>query len=92
MSETSPSGGSVLKGVAIGLACGVFLMVVIALSFTFWLVCIGVLQLVYIVPIISSYRKRGETETMKGLIIAAAIVLLLNAACDGFINPWSVRE
>jgi len=32
-----------------------------------------------------SYRRKGETETAKGLIIQAAIVAFLNAACWGIV-------
>ena len=43
----------------------------------------GFTQLVYIIPAIIHFKKRGETDTIKGLITAAALTLLGNAACWG---------
>lgn len=42
---------------------------------------IGILQLVYIVPIFRLLKRRGKRATAKGLIIAASITALLNATC-----------
>ncbi|SRR5579871_6662227 len=44
---------------------------------------IGLIQLVYVVPLYLSFKKQGKTETGKGLIIAASITALLNATCWG---------
>lgn len=44
----------------------------------------GVLQLVYVVPFYLYMRKK-EKATAKGIIIAASLVLLLNATCWGFL-------
>ena len=44
---------------------------------------IGAAQVVWIVPAALWYRKRGERETVKGILIAAGIVFLLNASCWG---------
>ena len=46
---------------------------------------IGITQLVYIVPAILFFRKRGRTGIVKGLIIGAAITFLLNVACFGYL-------
>jgi hypothetical protein len=45
----------------------------------------GVLQLVYVVPLYL-YMKKKETATAKGIIIAASLVILLNATCWGIIG------
>lgn len=45
----------------------------------------GVLQLVYVVPFYLYMRKK-ETATAKGIIIAASLVLLLNATCWGLLG------
>ena len=52
------------------------------------LMCMGLTQLVYMIPAILFSRKRGETETAKGLIIGASVTFLLNAAWSGlmFLN------
>src|SRR5713226_8350659 len=41
---------------------------------------IGVSQLVYMIPAILIARRKGETETAKGLIVGASLTFLLNAA------------
>ena len=46
---------------------------------------IGVSQLVYMIPVIFIARRKGETETFKGLIIGASITFLLNAACNALV-------
>jgi hypothetical protein len=49
------------------------------------LMALGLTQLVYIVPLILIARSNGRPGKVKGLIIAASITLLLNAAC------WSLN-
>jgi hypothetical protein len=45
----------------------------------------GVLQLVYVVPLYLYMRKK-ETDTAKGIIIAASLVILVNATCWGLLG------
>jgi membrane protein YdbS with pleckstrin-like domain len=50
---------------------------------------IGVVQAAWIVPLWRRYRAIGETETAKGLLIAAGIIFLLNAGCWGIVaTTW----
>jgi hypothetical protein len=51
------------------------------------LLWIGVAQLLWMLPAYVVYRRRGETETAKGLLIVTGLVFLLNASCWGFF--WS---
>ena len=44
---------------------------------------IGIIQLIYVLPLYFSFKKQGKTETGTGLIIAASITALLNATCWG---------
>jgi hypothetical protein len=46
---------------------------------------IGVVQVAWIVPMYLHFKRAGEMETAKGLLIAAAIVFLLNAGCWGLV-------
>ncbi len=46
---------------------------------------IGLSQLVYLMPAILIFRRRGDTETAKGLVIGASLTFLLNAACNGLL-------
>jgi hypothetical protein len=43
----------------------------------------GVLQYAWISPLYLRHKKRGETETAKGILIASGITVLLSAACWG---------
>jgi ABC-type Fe3+-siderophore transport system permease subunit len=55
------------------------------LAFLYPLVFIGISQLVYIIPAIIIFHRRGEPQTVKGLLIGASLTFLLNAACSGLI-------
>jgi ABC-type Fe3+-siderophore transport system permease subunit len=46
---------------------------------------VGLSQLVYMIPAILIARRKGETETAKGLIVGASITFLLNATCNGLL-------
>ncbi len=84
IAPSAPNVGSVGKGVLIGLAIALGVgiagaaLVIPALG-------IGLFQLIWVIPMVRSYRKKGETETAKGLVIQAAIVGFLNAACWGVV-------
>ncbi len=49
------------------------------------MIYIGLSQLVYMMPAILIFRRRGNTETAKGLVIGASLTFLLNAACNGLV-------
>ena len=50
---------------------------------------IGLSQLVYMIPAVLIFRRRGDTETAKGLIVGASLTFLLNAACNGlWVLNW----
>jgi len=53
---------------------------------------IGVAQIAWMLPLVLYYRKHGERETVKGDLIAAGIVLLLNASCWGLVTSgkWKI--
>jgi hypothetical protein len=53
---------------------------------------IGVVQAAWIVPLWIHYRRARETETAKGLLIAASIVFLLNAGCWGLVGSLSTMH
>jgi len=82
--------GTVGRGVGIGalltlggiVASGVLMVVYIGFAMLFG---IGLAQLMWIIPAYLRYKKRGETETAKGILIAAGLVFLLNASCWGVL-------
>jgi hypothetical protein len=48
----------------------------------------GLLQLVYVVPIYRLLKRHGKDSTAKGLVIAAAITALLNAGGWGTLRLY----
>jgi len=51
----------------------------------------GATQLLYMIPAILIYRRKGRTDVAKGITIVAAITLLLNASCFGLLWLGSRR-
>ncbi len=47
----------------------------------FPLIFAGVSQLVYLIPAAVMQKRRGRPQAMKGIILVAAITLLLNVTC-----------
>lgn len=52
-------------------------------------IAIGLTQLVYVIPFVIHFRKKGRPGIAKGLIIGAAITFLLNGSCLAMfvLNP-----
>src|SRR2546428_133255 len=85
-----PDPGSVTQGVGragvlnfcifAGAAAGIVILIGIPVIALF-----GVLQFAWIIPIYSRCKERGESETAKGILIAAGITFLLSAGCWGMI-------
>jgi hypothetical protein len=59
--------------------------VVSLMMFVVPLLGIGILQLLWIIPSYLHFRRKGQPETAKGILIAAGIVFLLNAGCWGIL-------
>jgi hypothetical protein len=51
----------------------------------------GLVQLVYVVPLALRMRRRGNTELMKGVIVAAVLTALLNGSCFLWLYVASMR-
>ena len=51
----------------------------------------GLLQFAWLLPIWTKFRRAGETETAKGVLIVAGITILLSAACWTSFNNTSFR-
>jgi hypothetical protein len=67
-------GAVIFGGMTIGVGIGAII-----------LLGIGLVQLAWILPLFFSYRRKGETETAYGVLLAAGITFLLNASCWGFL-------
>ena len=50
---------------------------------------LGVLQLVYVVPIYRWLKRQGRNSTAKGLAIAAAVTALMNAVGWGVVRLYA---
>jgi hypothetical protein len=46
----------------------------------------GLTQLIWLVPLWIVYRRKRETESAKGVVVAASITFLLNSACWGLLG------
>ncbi|HJQ24482.1 MAG TPA: hypothetical protein VKA60_11250 [Blastocatellia bacterium] len=51
----------------------------------FTVIFFGVSQVLYMIPAILYFRKQGEPQTVKGLIIGASVSFLLNATCTALV-------
>ena len=49
------------------------------------LIFVGLSQLVYLIPAAVMQKRRGRPQAMKGIILVAAITLLLNATCTALV-------
>lgn len=54
-------------------------------AFSFSIMGWSVTQFLYMGPAILIARRKGRTETAKGILIVAAIGVLLNGACDALL-------
>ena len=62
-------------------------------SFSLALGTYGLTQLIYMIPAIMRFKKRGEQRTVQGLILGASITFLVCAACDGsFFLPGLISR
>jgi hypothetical protein len=77
----APRRGRFWKG--FGLGCLLHLFQILAFGQPFLLTLWGLTQFVYQIPAGIHFRKRGEPDTVKGIMVAAAVSFLLNAACWG---------
>jgi hypothetical protein len=75
----------IVVGCTFGALVGAGMIAAIAAPLALLLLGIGVVQLLWIIPLSVHYRRIGETETFKGIVIMASIVFLLNAGCWGFV-------
>ena|ERR1041384_5008320 len=88
--QATPAAGRVLRGFGYGAAAnglaivagfltmGLLVGYIVLLGF-------GVVQLAWIVPMYLKYKRSGETETAKGILIAAGVTILLQGGCYAFV-------
>jgi ABC-type glycerol-3-phosphate transport system permease component len=94
--------GSLLKGTLLGFGLNIGGMMLagfagalsadsIGVAFFAIVFGIGLGQLLWMIPFYRRFRRDGQTETAKGLVIAAAITFLLNASCWGLLMGGNFR-
>ncbi|MBZ5523888.1 MAG: hypothetical protein LAP21_16760 [Acidobacteriia bacterium] len=49
---------------------------------------VGLIQLVYILPLYVIFRRQGKAATAKGLVIAACVTAFLNCTCWGLFGRF----
>src|SRR5262245_53554779 len=85
----SPQHGSnqaeIWRGIGLALLLHLIQIPLAAATVFFSLIFMGVSQLLYIIPAIVIYRRKGRPGVVKGLIIAAALTFLLNATCSALV-------
>ncbi|MEW6126902.1 MAG: hypothetical protein AB1757_07670 [Acidobacteriota bacterium] len=89
--SAQPNEGHALIGFIISLLLHLFQIPMIVVTYLFneeiplmLILFVGVSQLLYMIPAVIIAFMKGKKQTAKGIIIGAAIVFLLNAACTGF--------
>ena len=79
------SKGSVAWGVGQVLLLHVLQLPVAAMTIGLSLAVMSVSQLIYVIPALIIARRKGHEDTVKGIIIAASVTVLLNIACTGYV-------
>jgi hypothetical protein len=82
--------GSIWQGIALGgtwniCALGIGILTILIAIGAVVIAGFGIVQYAWISPLYLRYKRRGETETAKGILIASGITVLLSAACWGAI-------
>jgi hypothetical protein len=87
------SAGGILLGCASVLALNVIVVVLLSVldRGVGGLALLGLVQLLYLVPIGFVLWRRGNTPALQGLIIAAAVTFSFSAACFGLASMFGVN-
>jgi len=86
MTPTPPNPGSTLLGCALGFGLSVILLVLLLFAQARVILFAGLIQLVYVVPLVMHFRKRGQPNIAIGIIVAASLFLLLTATCGSLLR------
>lgn len=81
MQEQRSQQGEIWLGIGLALLMHLIQIPLALLTMFPSFIFIGVSQLLYVIPAIVIYYRKGRRGVVKGLIIAAAITFLLNATC-----------
>lgn len=79
--------GSTFAGCILGFGLSVMLIMVLLFAQSRILLLFGgLIQLVYVVPLVIHFRKRGQRDIATGIIISASLFLLLSTACASLLR------
>lgn len=87
MEEENRETGDGWSGCAIVFGCN-FLALTLSIGsgyFIQFILFIGVIQLIYIIPLIIVAKRKGKTGLVKGMAIGAGVVFLLQSLCYGML-------
>jgi hypothetical protein len=79
MAAGANTAAAIAGGLTLAMGVGVYI-----------LLGLGLAQAAWIVPMAVSFRKSGQRRTIKGVMVAAAITLLLNAGCWGLVAAMGI--
>ena len=90
---SNATNGDWLLGILLLLLLHLIQIPLAAVTMALSLIAIGLTQLVYVIPFVIHFRKKGRPGIARGLIIGAAITFLLNGTCTAmfFLNPPDFR-
>jgi hypothetical protein len=88
MTAKPPEPDGIWRGIRIGagINAGALLVGIVTIPLivgVFVVELFSLLQLAWLIPMYLRHRGRGETETAKGLAVAAGLTVLLSAGCWG---------
>src|SRR6266849_2235965 len=81
--DSKPASGSAAAGFGLGCLVNIGILIVAMFFFTRWLLALGLIQLVVIIPLAVYFGWKSKNRTIAGLICAAGLALLLNASGFG---------
>ncbi|MGH9837887.1 MAG: hypothetical protein ACREEM_03800 [Blastocatellia bacterium] len=79
--QRSQQSNDVWRGIGLALLFHLIQIPLAVVTLFISLIFIGLTQLLYIIPAIVIYKRKGRPGVVKGLIIAAAVTFLLSATC-----------
>ena len=91
--QTEPKESSIIAGFGLAVLCNVILLpITLLVAGTLVpilslapLLFIGVIQWIYVIPLMIWYLRSGRKPMAQGLLIGAGITLLINGSCWGVL-------
>jgi hypothetical protein len=91
MNKKLATGIQVALGFLLGIVLNALFVSVGSLLVPYGLILIGVVQLVWQLPVILLLRRKGHKSVALGVVIAASITALLNATCWVLLESGKIK-